>query len=274
MWKHADGTRMVWTSCYNNCWVLLTLPSRLSRCNVRISLLKCVFTIPRVHFALCNFLGPSLTVPSLSLVIVLVSVLQLFNSALLRQQLTFLRAFPFLLLSCLSILLSSFCLTFFFLVLSCSFFFFFMSLLSSFFWHFLSFLAIFFMAFQLSISYCFIYDLCVCHHFRYPILSDNGASSSFQKGIEFALVVGFDKKSPNTLQRFLASFLEGSFIMKLKINEVRVYLCIYFVFCILSSFHFRCVRLSFFFPFSLLLPSAGRTQSFVGISKYHHLIRH
>ncbi len=49
----------------------------------------------------------------------------------------------------------------------------------------------------------------------------------FERGIEFAFSVGFDKKSPNTLQRFLASFLEGSFIMKLKINEVRVsaYIC-------------------------------------------------
>ncbi len=48
MWALADGTRMVWTSFCNNCLVSLTLLSRLSRCNVRISVLQtsiCVFHV-------------------------------------------------------------------------------------------------------------------------------------------------------------------------------------------------------------------------------------
>jgi hypothetical protein len=53
----------------------------------------------------------------------------------------------------------------------------------------------------------------------FPILSDNGADDKFSTGVEFTMNIWFDKTSPNKLQQFLASFLEGSLIMKLKITE-------------------------------------------------------
>ena len=49
MWALADGTRMVWTSFCNNCLVSLTPLSRLSRCNVRISVLQTSICVLHVY---------------------------------------------------------------------------------------------------------------------------------------------------------------------------------------------------------------------------------